>query len=98
METFEKLINGEKCVLVNFHTNWCDPCKMMDPIMDQIDREQPNAHVVKIDVDEHRILSQQFGIKSFPTFILFKNGEAVWRRSGVVDKATLVREITRRVG
>ncbi|MCD7937829.1 MAG: thioredoxin [Tannerellaceae bacterium] len=98
METLEQLINGDKSVLVNFHTSWCPPCKLMAPIVDQLNREQQQyAHVVKIDIDEHKTLSQQYGIKSVPTFILFKNGEIRWRRSGVVDKATLVQQLSRTV-
>jgi len=99
METLENLISGDKSVLVGFHTTWCTPCKMMDPIINQLDQEQQHhAHIVKVDVDQHRTLSQEFGVKSVPTFILFKKGEVVWRRSGVVDKATLMQEIAKSVG
>ncbi|MCD7975898.1 MAG: thioredoxin [Tannerellaceae bacterium] len=98
MEAFNQLTNSDKPVLVSFHTNWCSPCKMMEPIVDQLGTEQhDNARVLKIDIDEHRTLTQQYEIKSIPTFILFKNGEILWRRSEVVDKATLIQEIQKSV-
>lgn len=66
----------------------------MEPIVDQLGKEQhQHARVLEIDIDEHRALTQQYEVRSIPTFLLFKNGEVIWRRSGVVDKATLIREI-----
>ncbi|MCC8096715.1 MAG: thioredoxin family protein [Tannerellaceae bacterium] len=78
METFEQLTHGDKPVLVNFHTHWCSPCKLMEPIVDQLGKEQhQHARVLKIDIDEHRALTQQYEVSSIPTFLLFKNGEVI---------------------
>ena len=90
METFQNIINGEKPVLVDFHATWCGPCKMMAPVIDELGKElQGDARVLKIDIDKNPALADQYRIQTVPTFIIFKQGEVLWRHSGGIDKATL---------
>ena len=86
MEKFEELIQSEKPVLVDFYATWCGPCKAMHPVIDALKQEVGDAaRIVKIDVDQHEALSEQYRIQMVPTFIVFKKGEALWRHSGVIS-------------
>lgn len=92
MEKFENLINNTTVpVLVDFYATWCGPCKMMHPILENVkSRVGDKARIVKIDVDEQQALAMQYRIQAVPTLILFKNGQQVWRQSGVVQSNELV--------
>lgn len=92
MEKFEDLIKSEKPVLVDFFAEWCGPCKAMMPVLEQLKSEVgDNARIVKIDVDKHPELAQQFRIQTVPTFIIFKNSQNLWRHSGMISRAELKR-------
>lgn len=94
MGNFIKLINGDKPVLADFYASWCGPCKTMSPILKETkNRLEDKLMVVKIDVDKNQIASNRFNIKGVPTLILFKKGEIVWRKSGVISSDQLVCEI-----
>ena len=92
MEKFENLINSTTVpVLVDFYATWCAPCKMMHPILENVkSRVGDKARIVKIDVDEQQALAMQYRIQAVPTLMLFKNGQQVWRQSGVVQSNELV--------
>lgn len=92
MEKFENLINSTTVpVLVDFYATWCGPCKMMHPILENVkSRVGDKARIVKIDVDEQQALAMQYRIQAVPTLMLFKNGQQVWRQSGVVQSNKLV--------
>lgn len=94
MESFQEIIQGDQPVLVDFFATWCGPCKAMTPVIDELGKEvQGNARVLKIDVDKNQALSMRFQIQTVPTFIIFKNGEPLWRHSGMIDKATLEEQL-----
>ncbi|MGP1548564.1 MAG: thioredoxin [Prevotella sp.] len=86
MEKFNEIIKGEGLTLVDFFATWCGPCKMMHPVLEQLkDELGESVRVIKIDVDKNMDLSMQYRIQSVPTLMLFKNGAAVWRQSGVMS-------------
>lgn len=91
-ENFKEIVlNSDKPVLVDFFATWCGPCKMMAPIVDAIADEMADKAVVcKIDVDEAQDIAMQYRVASIPTFILFKNGNAVETIVGGRPKDALI--------
>lgn len=88
--TFQELIAGDRPVLVDFFAEWCGPCKMMPPILDEFKgMVGDRAAVIKIDVDKNPGAAQAFQVRGVPTLMIFKKGKAVWRRSGVMSAAQL---------
>jgi len=93
MESIQKILAGDKPVLIDFFATWCGPCKMMTPVVEELSKELGGSmHVLKIDVDQHEELSEQYRIQSVPTFLLLDKGEIMWRKSGVISKNILFEE------
>lgn len=89
-KTFQDIIRTEPLVLVDFFTEWCGPCKMMKPILEQLHQAMgEDVRILKVDVDKNPKAAQVFQIRGVPTLALFKNGEIVWRQSGVVPASML---------
>ena len=86
----EKVANGR--VLVDFYATWCGPCKMLAPILEEVDQrgEAGDLLIVKVDVDEAMAIAGKFGIQSIPTLILFENGQVKATRLGYMPKAQLL--------
>ena len=91
METFNEVISANQLVLVDFFATWCQPCQMMHPILEQLKASVGDKlRIIKVDVDRHSDVAAQWRIQSVPTLMLFRNGEMLYRNSGVMDKAELM--------
>lgn len=89
-DTFEQEVLKEtKTVLVDFWADWCGPCKMLGPIVDQIAEEHPEIKVCKVNVDEEPSLAMDYKIMNIPNLIVFKNGEKVNQAIGVHSKSDI---------
>lgn len=82
--------NSEKTVLLDFYADWCGPCRMVSPIVDEIAEENPDILVGKINVDEQQELAAAFGVMSIPTLVVLRNGEVVTKSTGAKPKAAIM--------
>lgn len=98
-ETFGDIINGEKPVLVDFYAEWCGPCKMMKPILEELRSEMTDKiRILKIDIDKNQSTASSLNISGVPTLILFQKGQVLWRQSGVVPTKQLKAIIEQKAG
>lgn len=95
MSKFSEIINGETPVLVDFHADWCGPCKTMNPIVSELAVDlKGRVKILKVNIDKNQATAGKFNVRGVPTFVLFKGGKEVWRTSGAMAKATLQGQIS----
>ena len=94
-DNYEKeVMKSEKTVLIDFYADWCGPCKMMSPIIDQIAEEKADSlKVGKVNVDENQDLAMQYGIMSIPTVVIIKNGQVEKTFVGLREKNEILNEL-----
>lgn len=88
---FNTLINEKQLTLVDFYADWCGPCKMLAPILQEVKSIlKDDVRIIKINVDQHQDLAAEFMVRGVPTMLLFNEGKMLWRQSGVLSTNDLV--------
>lgn len=96
---FADILQQEDVVLVDFSAEWCGPCKMMKPILEEVkSKVGDKARILKVDVDKNPALAASYQIQGVPTLMIFKQGKLVWRQSGVMQAPQLARLLMEQVG
>lgn len=86
----EEILKSDRTVLIDFYADWCAPCKMLSPIIEQVDEENNDIKVVKINVDELQDIAIKYEVMSIPTLVVIKNGQEVNRSIGFVSKSQIL--------
>lgn len=95
---FDEIIKGEKPVLVDFWAEWCGPCKMIGPLVEELASDyEGKAVVAKLNVDENPQVTVRFGVRNIPTLLVFKNGQVVDKQVGAVPKSVLASKLQAQV-
>jgi len=94
MADFRTIVASDKPVLIDFFAEWCAPCKTLAPILKAVAKEMgDDVKVIKIDIDKNRFLAQKLNVRSVPTLMIYKEEILLWRQSGVVPKAQLIKAL-----
>jgi len=92
--SFSDIINDSQPVLVDFYADWCQPCKMVTPILKQVkDQMGDKVKIIKINVDNNHSVSAKYNVRSIPTLILFKNGQIKWNKVGVASANEIIQKV-----
>lgn len=90
----QEVLRADKPVLLDFYADWCVPCRMLSPVIEEISNEVPDAKVCKVNVDEEPELASQFQVMSIPTLVVMKNGKPLRTALGVQPKASIMKMLT----
>ena len=93
-ENFNEVIS-KGLTLVDFYAEWCGPCKMLSPIIEEIATELSDVKIVKLNIDEHGDIAQKYGVMSIPTLILFKDGKEIDKSIGFMPKEDMIEFINK---
>lgn len=97
-EDFKKeVLESEKVTLVDFFAQWCGPCKMLSPVLEEIAKETDKFDIVKIDIDQNRDLAIDSEVEVVPTMVLFKNGKPVERVEGLISKSQILELVNKHI-
>ncbi|WBV51387.1 thioredoxin family protein [Chryseobacterium gambrini] len=89
-QAFQEIIDSERPVLIDFFATWCQPCKVQSSVLNTVKENiGTSARIIKVDVDQYPALANQYGVRGVPTLAIFKQGEMLWKESGVHDVNTL---------
>lgn len=92
---FKEIIQSNDLVLVDFYADWCGPCKMMSPVLQEVKATMQDAvKIIKVNVDQHQDLASHFMVRGVPTLMLFQEGKMLWRQSGVLSAQDLVKIVS----
>lgn len=83
----------EGIVIVDFFAEWCGPCKMLAPVLEALSKENEDIKIIKVDIDQHLDLAQEFSIMSVPTMLFYKDGEPITKKTGFLPKELIMKEI-----
>jgi len=93
-EEFYSKINSESLLLADFYADWCEPCKWLDPILEDIDKRTPiPLEIIKINTDKFLELSQEYHLRSVPVLMVFRKGEVLWRMNGFMLTDELIKKL-----
>ena len=87
---FEQVKNSQKTVLLDFYADWCGPCRMVAPILDEIAAEYPQYLIAKVNVDDEPALAQEYGVSSIPTLVVMKDGKVINQSTGARPKGQIL--------
>ena len=94
MTSFDSHIKGNKPVVVDFSAEWCGPCRLMEPVLHQVkDQVGDRAVILKMDIDKYPDCVSMYNIRAVPTLIIFKDGEILWRKSGVIPAHEILQHL-----
>jgi len=94
---FASTVQGDKPVLVDFWAEWCGPCRMVAPVLDELAADRDDVVIAKLNVDQNQELAAKFNVTSIPSFILFKDGEVADRMMGAMPKGAFEKFLSRNV-
>jgi len=95
---FTELKNSNTPLLVDFWADWCQPCKMMPPILKNVKKHFGNkVNIVKVNVDKNQVAAGRFMIQNIPTIMIFKNGNIVFKQAGVMQAESLINELNKHI-
>jgi len=94
-EIFDEISKEDKLIVLDFHADWCGPCKTIAPIIEELSNQYPDVHIGKVNVDDNPELSTMFGIRNIPTVLFIKGGQVVDKQIGSAQKNAYEDKITK---